>query len=96
MKADALSHCPNFDTGNFLNEHLIVLPLDHFIGMLQSMLQALSIPSILSLNVLGIEDEGFDANYLEAKVKLYQDNHYYDITPLIKPHHLQIDSDNYL
>ncbi len=88
MKADALSCRPNFNTGNSLNEHLIVLPLNHFIGMPQSMLQALSIPSILSLNVLGIEDEGFDANYLEAKVKLYQDNHYCDITPLIEPHHL--------
>jgi len=44
--------------------------------MPQSVLQALSIPSTLSLNVLGIEDEGFDANHLEAKVKLYQDDHY--------------------
>ncbi len=71
MKADALSCCPNFDTGNSLNKHLIVLPLDRFIGMPQSVLQALSIPSTLSLNVLGIEDEGFNANHLKAKVKLY-------------------------
>ena len=71
MKADALSCCPNFDTGNSLNKHLIVLPLDQFIGMPQSVLQALSIPSTLSLNVLGIEDEGFNANHLKAKVKLY-------------------------
>jgi hypothetical protein len=28
MKADALSRCPNFNTGNPVNEHLIVLPLD--------------------------------------------------------------------
>ncbi len=60
------------------------------------MLQALSIPSTLSLNVLGIKDEGFNTNHLEAKVKLYQDDHYCNITPLIKPHHLQINSDNYL
>ena len=65
------SHQPDFDTGNTLNEHLIVLPLDCFIGMPQSVLKALSIPSTMSLNVLGIEDKGFDANHLEAQVKLY-------------------------
>jgi len=96
MKADALSHCPNFNTRNSLNEHLIVLPLDCFKGMPQSVLQALSIPFTLSLNVLGIKDEGFDANHLKAQVKLYQDNHYQDITPLIEPHHLRINSNNYL
>ncbi len=96
IKADALSCHPDFDTGNSSNEHLIVLPLDHFIGMPQSVLQALSIPSDMSLNVLGIKDEAFDANHLEAKVKLYQDDYYCKITPLIEPHNLQIDSDNYL
>jgi hypothetical protein len=66
MKADALSRCPDFDTGNMANEHLIVLPLDCFKGMPQSVLQALSIPPTISLNVLGIEDEAFNANHLEA------------------------------
>ncbi len=64
--------------------------------MPQSILQALSIPSTLSLNVLGIKDKGFDTNHLEAKVKLYQDDQYQDITPLIEPYHLQINSNNYL
>ncbi len=96
MKADTLSHCPDFDTRNSSNEHLIVLPLNHFIGMPQSILQALSIPSTISLNVLGIEDKGFDANHLEAKVKLYQDDHYLKITPLIESHNLRINSNNYL
>ncbi len=96
MKADALSRRPDFNTGNSSNDHLIVLPLDHFIGMPQSVLQALSIPSTMSLNVLGIEDKGFDANHLEAQVKLYQDEHYRQITPLIETHNLQINSDNYL
>ncbi len=50
----------------------------------------------MSLNVLGIEDEGFDANHLEAQVKLYQDEHYREITPLIETHNLHINSDNYL
>jgi len=70
IKADALSCRPDFDTGNSSNDHLIVLPLDRFIGMPQSVLQALSIPSTMSLNVLGIKNEGFDANHLEAQVKL--------------------------
>ncbi len=96
MKADTLSHCPDFNTGNSSNDHLIVLPLDQFKGMPQSVLQALSIPLDMSLNVLGIEDEGFNANHLKAKVKLYQDDHYREITPLIKPHNLQINSNNYL
>src|SRR6266851_7381954 len=64
--------------------------------MPQSVLQALSIPSTMSLNVLGIEDKGFDANHLEAQVKLYQDDHYREITPLIETHNLHINSDNYL
>ncbi len=71
MKADALSHCPNFDTRNSSNEHLIVLPLDCFIGMPWSVLQALSILSTLSRNVLEVKNEGFNANHLEAQVKLY-------------------------
>jgi len=50
----------------------------------------------MSLNVLGIEDESFNANHLEAKVKVYQDEHYHEITPLIESHNLQINSNNYL
>ncbi len=96
MKADALSCCPDFDTGNSSNDHLIVLPLDCFISMSQSVLQALSIPSPMSLNVLGIKYKGFDTNHLEAQVKLYQDEHYHKITPLIEIHNLQIDPNNYL
>ncbi len=67
MKADALSCCLDFDTGNSLNEHLIVLPLDCFKGMPQSILQALSIPSEMSLNVLEIEDKSFDACHRLSK-----------------------------
>src|SRR5216683_5622567 len=96
MKADALSCHPDFDTGNSLNEHLIVLPLNCFKGMPQSVLQALSIPSTMSLNILRIKDKDFNANHLKAKVKLFQDDHYCKITPLIKPHNLRINSNNYL
>jgi hypothetical protein len=41
MKADALSCCPNFDTGNPVNEHLIVLPFDRFKGMPESVARTL-------------------------------------------------------
>ncbi len=53
MKANALSCHPDFNTGNSSNDHLIVLPLNRFVGMPQSILQALSISSTMSLNVLG-------------------------------------------
>jgi len=96
MRADALYCRPNFDTGNTANEHLIVLPLNWFNSMPQSILQALPIPSTISLNVLGIKDKGFDANHLEVQVKLYQNDYYHTITPLIEPHQLQIDTLNYL
>jgi hypothetical protein len=45
MKADALSHRPDFDIENTASNHLIVLPLDQFKGMPESvakMLRALS------------------------------------------------------
>jgi hypothetical protein len=74
IKANALSCHPDFDTRNTTNEHLIVLPLNCFKGMPQSVLQALSIPLTLSLNVLRIKDNAFDINHLESQVKLYQDN----------------------
>jgi hypothetical protein len=32
-KADALSCCPDYNTGNPANEHLIILPHDHFVNM---------------------------------------------------------------
>ena len=72
MKANTSLSCgPDLDTGNTTNEHLIVPPLDYFKGMPQSMLHILSIPPSISLNILGIKDESFNANHLEAKVKLH-------------------------
>jgi hypothetical protein len=41
MKADALSHRPDFDTENTANNHLIVLPLDRFKGMPESVAKTL-------------------------------------------------------
>jgi len=45
MKADALSHCPDFDTGNPINEHLIILPLNRFKGMPESIARTLGMQS---------------------------------------------------
>jgi len=45
MKADALSHYPNFNTRNLINEHLIVLPLNCFKGMPKSVAKTLNTAS---------------------------------------------------
>jgi hypothetical protein len=41
MKANALSRHPDFDTGNPMNEHLIVLPLNRFKEMPKSVAKTL-------------------------------------------------------
>jgi hypothetical protein len=60
MKADALSHRPNFDTGNPMNEHLIILPLDRFKGMPKSIARTLGMQSNstseITLAVAELED----------------------------------------
>jgi len=77
MKADALSRCPNFDTGNSANDHLIVLPLNQFKGMPESvakMLGALSQSNSTSKFTLGaaeIKEPTLKSADLDAKVKLY-------------------------
>jgi hypothetical protein len=80
MKADALSCRPNFDTGNPVNEHLIVLPLDQFKGMPKSVAKTLGTQSNstskITLAVAGLEDGTLKEENLDAKVKLYQEEHY--------------------
>ena len=80
MKANALSRHPDFDTGNPENEHLIVLPLDQFKGMPESVARTLGTQSNstseISLAVAGLEDGTLEEDYLDARVKLYQDEHY--------------------
>jgi hypothetical protein len=75
MKADALSHCPNFDTGNPVNEHLIILPLDQFKEMPESVAKTLVMQSNstskITLAVAGLEDSTLKDENLDAKVKLY-------------------------
>ena len=77
MKADALSWCPNFNTGNSANNHLIVLPLDRFKGMPESVaktLGALSQSNSTSEFTLGateIEEPIFKNEDLDARIKLY-------------------------
>jgi hypothetical protein len=77
MKADALSHRPDFDIGNSANNHLIVLPLDRFKGMPESVaktLRALSQSNPtpeFTLAVTETEEPNFESADLDAKVKLY-------------------------
>ena len=80
MKANALSHHPNFNTGNPVNEHLIVLPLNQFKGMPESVARTLGAQSNstseITLAVAGLEDGTLEEENLDARVKLYQDEHY--------------------
>ena len=73
MKADALSRRPDFNTGNPVNDHLIVLPLDRFKGMPESIARTLGTQSNstseISLAVAGLEDDTFEENDLDARVK---------------------------
>jgi hypothetical protein len=77
MKADALSWRSDFDIGNSANDHLIVLPLDRFKGMPESvakMLGALSqsnSTSKFTLRATKIEETTFGNEDLDARIKLY-------------------------
>jgi hypothetical protein len=95
MKADALSRCPDFNTGNPENEHLIVLPLNRFKGMLKSVAKTLGMQSNstseISLAVAGLEDNTFENENLDARVKLYQDEHYQSLLTWKDTHDLRLD-----
>jgi hypothetical protein len=75
MKADALSHHPDFDTGNPVNKHLIVLPLNHFKGMPKSVARTLGAlsnsTSKITLAVAGLENSTLKEENLDARVKPY-------------------------
>ena len=100
MKADALSCRPDFDTGNPINEHLVVLPLDCFKGMPESVAKTLSTQSNstseISLAVAGLEDGTLEEDNLDARVKLYQDEHYQSLLTWKDTHGLCLDGQNYL
>jgi hypothetical protein len=67
IKADALSCCPDFDTGNPANDHLIVLSLDRFKGMPKSIAKLLQSNSTfkITLVVTSLDSE----ESLDDKVK---------------------------
>jgi len=100
MKADALSHCPNFDIGNPINEHLIVLPLDQFKGMPKSVTRTLgrqsNSTSKITLAVAELEDGTLEEENLDARVKLYQNEHYHSLLTWKDIHGLCLDGQNYL
>ena len=102
MKANALSRRPDFDIENTANNHFIVLPLDQFKGMPESvtkMLGALSQSNSTSKFTLGateIEEPTIESGSLDAKVKLYQDEHYQSLLTWKDMHGLRLDDQNYL
>ena len=102
MKADTFSRRPNFDTENTANNHLIVLPLDRFKGMPESVtktLRALSQSNStfeFTLRATEIEEPIYDRGDLDAQVKLYQDEHYQSLLTWKDTHGLCLDSQNYL
>jgi hypothetical protein len=55
-KADALSHQPNYNTGNPANEHLIVLPHDHFIGMPSKIYKTMQPHPCLECAICNLDD----------------------------------------
>jgi hypothetical protein len=94
MKADALSRRPDFDTGNPANDYLIVLPLDRFKGMPESVakLSQSNLTSEIILAVTSLDPE----ESLDECVKRAQDESYDTLKPWIEKHGLRIDTDNYL
>ena len=75
IKANALSCHPNFNIGNPVNEHLIVLHLNQFKGMPKSVAKTLGTQSNstseITLAVAGSEDGTLEEESLDARVKLY-------------------------
>jgi len=97
MKADALSHHPDFNTGNSANNHPIVLPIDQFKGMpksvtktLKALSQSNSTPEF-TLAVVETEEPSLENEDLDAKVKLYQDEHYQSLLTWKDTHGLHLD-----
>ena len=80
MKADALSCRPDFDTGNPINDHLVVLPLDCFKGTPESVAKLLGTQSNSTSEITlaqgGLKNPVFNNESLDKKVKRYQDENY--------------------
>jgi hypothetical protein len=81
MHTDALSRCSDFNTGNPMNDHLIVLPLDCFKGMPEAIQLLLNVKldsqsyeignptSKITLGAGGLENKEPSANDLDSMVK---------------------------
>jgi hypothetical protein len=95
MKANALSRRPDFNTGNPENEHLIILPLNQFKRMPESIAKTLGVQSNstskISLAVAGLKDGTLEEDNLDARVKLYQDEYYQSLLTWKDMHGLCLD-----
>jgi hypothetical protein len=100
MKADALSRRPDFDTGNPINDHLIVLPLNCFKGMPKSIAKLLGAQSNstseITLTKGELENTDLENETLDEKVKRHQDEYYCNLLQWKDMHGLHLDNQNYL
>jgi len=86
-KADLLSRCPDYDTGNTSNDHLIVLPLSRFANMSPDLLATFQ-PDSLSIQA-GTSEPSLDEQIVTA-----QEDHFPSLLALQRTHHLTIDQQN--
>jgi hypothetical protein len=73
-KADALSHHPDYNTENHANQHLIVLPLDRFVGMPPGLWENPTLDT--HVRGLGEPNDTILENSLDARIKIGQDAHF--------------------
>ena len=77
MKANTLSHHPDFDTGNSMNEHLIVLLWDRFKGMPEDVLQLYCSTGTNSSPIItALDPEPKDPSTLDQQVKNAKSNNF--------------------
>jgi hypothetical protein len=83
-----------------MNDHLIVLPLNHFKGMPESIAKLLGAQSNSTSKITlaqgDLENTALENESLDEKVKRCQDENYRDLLQWKDTHGLQLDSQNYL
>ena len=92
-KADALSRHPDYHTENHANQHLIVLPLNRFVGMPPDLWKN----PTLETYVGELEEPGDTIleNDLDTRIKNSQDTHFSALLPWKDKYHLHLDHENY-
>src|SRR6267154_6047102 len=104
-KANALSHCLDYNMGNPTNDHLIILLRSCFVGMPPNILASFDLhmesplhetyPNNITLVVARLKDEGTLEANLNNYAKLLQEECYELLHAWLEPHHLQINTNNH-